>query len=89
MLNHFVVSDSFVTPWTVGHQAPLSMGFPRHEYWTERPFPPPGDLLHPGIEPMFVASLASAALEGRFFTTAQPRNPNIGPVCFKMSISDL
>ena len=40
-----------VTPRTVGHQAPLSMGFPRQEYWSGLPFPPPGDLPDPGIEP--------------------------------------
>ena len=38
------------TPWTVAHQAPLSMGFSRQEYWRGLPFPPPGDLSDPGIE---------------------------------------
>ena len=47
MLSLSVVSDS-VTPWTVAHQAPLSMGFPRQEYWRGLPFPSPGDLPHPG-----------------------------------------
>ncbi|KAM7226722.1 hypothetical protein CapIbe_022867, partial [Capra ibex] len=41
----------FVTPWTVAHQAPLSMGFPRQEYWSGLPLPVPGDLPDPGIEP--------------------------------------
>ena len=40
-----VVSDSFVTPWTVAHQAPLSMGFPRREYWRGLPFPSLGIFL--------------------------------------------
>ena len=40
-----------MTPWTVAHQAPLSMGFSRHEYWSGLPFPSPGDLPNPGIEP--------------------------------------
>ena len=40
----------FVTPWTVAHQVPLSMGFFRQEYWSGLPFPPPGDLPDPGIE---------------------------------------
>ena len=40
-----------MTPWTVARQAPLSMGFPRQEYWSGLPFPPPGDLPDPGIEP--------------------------------------
>ena len=41
----------FVTPWTVAHQAPPSMGFSRQEYWSGLPFPFPGDLPDPGIEP--------------------------------------
>ena len=57
----------FLTPWTVAHLAPLSMGFSRQEYWSRFPFPPPGDLPDPGIEP---ASLASPALTGRFLTTS-------------------
>jgi len=51
------MSDSFETLWTVPCQAPLSMGFPRQEYWSRLPFTSPGDLPHPGIEP------ASAALQ--------------------------
>ena len=47
----------FVTPWTVAHQAPLSMGFSRQEYWSELPCPSPADLPDPGIEP------GSAALQ--------------------------
>ena len=41
----------FVTLWTIAHQAPLSMGFSRQEYWRRLPCPLPGDLPHPGIEP--------------------------------------
>ena len=41
----------FVTPWTVAYQAPPSMGFSRQEYWSGLPFPSPGDLPDPGIEP--------------------------------------
>ena len=41
----------FATPWTVAHQAPLSMGFSRREYWRGLPFPSPGDLVNPGIKP--------------------------------------
>ena len=48
----------FVTPRTVAQKAPLSMGFPRQEYWSGLPFPPPGDLPDPEIELMFLASLA-------------------------------
>ena len=45
-----VMSDS-VTLWTIAHQAPPSMGFSRQEYWSGLPFPSPGDLPNPGIEP--------------------------------------
>ena len=41
----------FATPWTVAYQAPPSMGFSRQEYWSGLPFPSPGDLPGPGIEP--------------------------------------
>ena len=41
----------FATPWTVAHQAPPSMGFSSQEYWSGLPFPSPGDLPDPGIEP--------------------------------------
>ena len=41
----------FVTPWTVAHQAPLSMGFSQQEYWSGVPFPPLGDFPDPGIKP--------------------------------------
>ena len=44
----------FATPWTVARQALLSMGFPRQEHWSGLPFPSPGDLLDPGIEPVRV-----------------------------------
>ena len=50
-LSHSVVSN-FVTPWTVAHQAPLSMEFSRQKYWLELPFLSPGDLPDPEIEPV-------------------------------------
>ena len=56
------MSVSFETPWTVAHQAPLSMGFFRQEYWSGLLFPSPGELPGPGIEP------TSPALAGGFFT---------------------
>ena len=67
MLSCSVVSDSFATLWTVIYQAPLSMGFSRQEYWSELPFPPPGDLPDSGIE---LVSLMSHVLAGGFFTTS-------------------
>ena len=63
------MADSFASPWTVAHQAPLSMGFPRQEYWGGFPFPSPGDLPNPGIEPM------SPALAGKFFITEPQGKP--------------
>ena len=56
----------FATPWTVACQAPLSMGFSRHEYWSALPCPPPGDLPDQVIEHSSVMSLT---LETEFFTT--------------------
>ena len=49
-----------LTPWTIAHQAPLSMGFSRQEYWNGLPSPPPGDLPNPGIEP---ASLCVSCID--------------------------
>ena len=63
MLSHVRL---FANPWTVAHQAPLSMEFFRQEYWNGLSFPPPGDLPDPGSEPV---SLASPILAGKFFTT--------------------
>ena len=51
VFSHSVMSDSFETPWTAAHQAPLSMGFPRQEYCSGLPFLSPEHLPHPGIEP--------------------------------------
>ena len=45
------MSDFFATAWTVALQAPLSMEFFRHEYWSGLPFPSPGDLPNAGVEP--------------------------------------
>ena len=59
----------FVTPWTVAHQARLSMEVSRQESWSGLPFPPPGHLPDPGMEPV---PLASPTLAGRFITTLPP-----------------
>ena len=56
----------FVTPWTVAHQTPLSMGFSRQKYWSGLLFPSPGDLPDPGIKAM------CPALADGFFTTESP-----------------
>ena len=52
VLSCFSNVQLFVTPGTVAHQAPLSMGFSRQEYWSGLPHPPPGDLPNPGIKPL-------------------------------------
>ena len=62
-----------VTPWTVARQAPPFMGFPRQAYWSGLPFPSPGDLLGPEIEPM------SPEMADGFFTS----EPTGKPRCIK------
>ena len=64
------MSDS-ATPWTVAHQAPLSMGFSRQEYWSELSFPSPGALPDPGIE------LMSPALQAFFYHMSYREVPYI------------
>ena len=59
----------FVTPWTVAYQASLSMGFSRQEYWSGLPFPSPGDLSDPGIEPR------SPTLGAKALTSEPPGKP--------------
>ena len=64
----------FENPWTEAHQAPLSIRFSRQEYWSELPFPSPGDLPDPGIEPRSPTLQADA---GRRFNLGATRNPII------------
>ena len=71
MLGHFSCVQVSVIPWAVAHQAPLSMGFPKQEYWSGLPFPPPGDLPNPETE------ATSLTLAGRFFTI----EPTGKPMC--------
>ena len=66
-------------PWTVAHQASLSMGFYRQQYWSGLPFPSPGDLSHPGIEP------ESPSLASGFFITEIPGKP----LCITQDVSFL
>ena len=68
--SHSVISDS-VTTWTVAHQPPLSMGFPKQEYWSGLPFPTPRDLPDPETKS------ASPALAGKFFTAEPQGSPTI------------
>ena len=66
LFSRSVVFNSFMTQWTVACHAPLSMEFPRQEYWRALLCPSPGDLPRSGIKP------GSPALAGRFFTTEPP-----------------
>ena len=67
----------FVTPWTVAHQALPSMGSSRQEYWSGLPFPSPGDLPDPGIEP------ASPALQADALTSEPAGKPMLETLSFK------
>ena len=71
VLNCSVLSDS-AKSWTIARQAPLSMGFSRQEHWSGLPFPSPGDLPNPGIEP------SSPALQADTLTSEPPGNPQEG-----------
>ena len=73
MLSCFSRVQLLATPWIVAHQAPLSMGFSRQQYWSRLPCPSPGDLYNPGIEP---ASPVAPALAGRFLPLAPPAELN-------------
>ena len=66
VLSHFNHVQLFATLWTIALQAPLSKKFSKQEHWSRLPYPPPGDLPDPGIEPV---PLMSPAMAGRFFTT--------------------
>ena len=67
MLSHFSRVGVFVTPWTVAHQVPLSMGFSRQEYWSRLPWSPPGIFL---TQELNSCLFMSPALAGGFFTTS-------------------
>ena len=62
---------TLATPWTIARQAPLSIGPSRQEYWSGLPFPSPGDLPDPGIEP------EAPTLAGRSFTIEPQRKPDV------------
>ena len=79
-------SNSFVIPWIVAHQVPLSMGFSRQEYWSGLPYLPPEDLPNAGFE----FTSVSPELTGGFFTIEPPEKPFqfscIPKMCFTTSI---
>ena len=68
----------FATPWTVAHQAPLSMGFSRREYWSGLPFLSPGDLPDPGIKPRSPALQADALTSEPPWPESVARSPTEG-----------
>ena len=63
----------FATAWTIARQATLSMGFFRQGYWSGLPFPPPGDVPHPGTEP---ATPVSPALQADSLQLSHLGSPN-------------
>ena len=71
--SHSVVFNSSATSWTVACQAPLSTGFSRQEYWYGLPFPSPGDLPNPGIEPK------CPTLQADSLPSEPPEKPNQRP----------
>ena len=75
-----LIFNSFVTPWTIACQVPLSMGCSRQEYWSGLPFPSPGDLPDPGIEPGSPrGGVPSCALGGCNCGWELPFRPLLGP----------
>ena len=86
MLSRFSHVRLIQTLWTVTHQAPLSMGFSRQEYWSGLPCPPPGDFLDPGVKP---TSLVSPTLAGGFFTTSATWEALFTELWFSEHISNI
>ena len=80
LLSHLVVSDSLVTSMTVAHQALLSMGFSRQEYWSGLPFPSPKGSPGPGIKPVTPARISCIA--GGFFSNEPPGKPPLNILLF-------
>ena len=74
-VSHSVVSDS-ATPWTVAHEAPLSMEFSRQEYWSGLSFPSPEYLLNSGIKPRSPALLADSLSLNHHWTGEIDSSPN-------------
>ena len=80
------MSDS-ATPWTVAYQAPLSMAFPRQEYWSGWPSPSPGNLPDPGIEP------GSPAFQADSLSSEPPEESTkddeiFGTICFETTVRE-
>ena len=84
MLSQFGYVQLFATPWTVPHHAPLSMWFPRQEYWSGLPFPSPSELPDPGIKP------GSPTLQADSLPSEPPGKPipEFRPLLFKVGFLD-
>ena len=82
MLSYLSCVRLYVTLWTVAHQAPLSMGFSRQEYWSGFPCSPPADLPDPGID------LGSPALQVDSLLAELPRKPQVQTAWAKMSVEE-
>ena len=90
LFSPWVMSDSFVTRYTMAHQAPLSMGFSRQEYWSGLSFPSPGDLPDPEIEtgsPALQAEYFFFFFAGRFFMAVALCKPQLTLIIVKNSMS--
>ena len=88
LFNHLVMSRHFSTSWTAAHQAPLSMGFPRQEYWSELLFPSPGDLPDPGIKsrsPALQAHSSPSEPPGKSFPLETLPKQNLRPTSFRLT----
>ena len=71
----------FASPWTVAYQTPPSMGFSRQEYWSGLPFPSPGDLPNPRIEPWSPALCTDSLL---FEPPGKPKNTGVGSLTLRI-----
>ena len=80
MLGRFSRVRLFAAPWTIDHQAPLSMGFFKQEYWSGLPCPSPGDLPHPEIKP----TSTSPALQADSIPTEPLVKPHICTAMYKI-----
>ena len=83
VLSNFSRVRLFLTPWTAAHQAPLSTGSSRQEYWRGLPRPPPGDLPDPGIKPrsLCLAALQAVSLPLLTKTDSDDKNGGRPPMC--------
>ena len=87
MLSHLIHVQIFATPWTVAHQAPLSMGFPKQEYWSGLPCSPPGHL--PNIRVFSDVSVLRLRWPNYWSFNISPSNEYSGLISFRTDCFDL